>query len=558
MLKPWTHFFKSHILNRGWDYYETGSVTSLSKTETGYRATVEGSNDYDVEIEVCDNEVVDMYCDCPYAEDGNFCKHMAAVLYQIEAGHNPPELPKNNLYDLKTELKDVISGIDESELRHMLLQLALKDNTLQNHILINYAEQISPSQMSRMSHEVEMIARQHSDRTGYVDYYQAMAYVQDMDQFLCENVQSLIDKNLLMQAFELTNVVFHTIGNQDIDDSDGGITYVANSCYECWKEILDRATEEERNQMYCWFNEHRRNYVFDYLEDYVSDFLLNEFHDPALLLKQMQIIDEQIEHATESTGFERVYFSYYGYESAILKRLQIMKELNYSSDEISKYRQRFRHFSAIRELEIQEHLDCKEYEKAIEVLKESKELDNEYAGLVSKYSNQLIHIYQSTGQKEEYKKELIFQVFSCRQDDLQNVKLLKEQCDADEWCSFRQQIINAKSCLGIIYSFLEFEEQYDMLLQMIVDSGSVYLLDMYEKVLKRKYPDTVRDIYAKFIRRYAATASNRKAYQALMPYMKKIRKYPGGEDLANQIAQEWKSVYRRKPAMMDELRKAGF
>lgn len=55
---------------------------------------------------------------------------------------------------------------------------------------------------------------------------------------------------------------------------------------------------------------------------------------------------------------------------------------------------------------------------AIEVLEESKELDKEYAGLVLKYSEQLINIYQITGQKEAYKKELVYQVFSCRQSDL--------------------------------------------------------------------------------------------------------------------------------------------
>lgn len=45
----------------------------------------------------------------------------------------------------------------------------------------------------------------------------------------------LIEKNCLKQAFELTNLVFHCIGNIDMDDSDGGSSFVAYSCYECWK-----------------------------------------------------------------------------------------------------------------------------------------------------------------------------------------------------------------------------------------------------------------------------------------------------------------------------------
>ena len=327
MLKPWEYLFKTHILSRGWDYYENGAVSSLEKTETGYKATVEGSYDYEVEVEIYDNEVVDMFCDCPYAEDGNYCKHMAAVLYEIEE-------------------------------------------------------------------------------------------------------------------------------------------------------------------------------------------------------KSAQMTSEVRENPAEN--------------------------------EINEYRTKFRHFSAIRELEVKEYLDRKEYDKAIEVLEESKKLDKEYAGLVSKYSEQLIQVYHKTGQQEEYKKELIYQVFSCRQDNLENVKLLKAECDEEEWCTYREQILNTNSCLGIKFRFLEFEELYDRLLKTIVESGSIYTLDQYEKVLKKKFPDIIRDTYVNYVRKHAESVCDRKAYKGLMTYLKKITKYPDGRGKADQIAKEWKVIYRRRPAMMDELKKAGF
>ena len=559
MLKSWECLFKTHILARGWDYYENGAVSSLERTGTGYKATVEGSYDYEVEVEIYDNEIVDMFCDCPYAEDGNYCKHMAAVLYEIEekSAQMTSEVRENST-DIKTELEDVIKNIDESEVRNILLELALKDDSLQNQILTKYVDKISPSQMNRLKQEVEMIAWKYSDRRGYVDYYHAMDYVQDLEEFLDENVQNLIDKKLIMQAFELTNEVFHMVGNQDIDDSDGGTTWIANSCYEYWKQILDQATDEQRDQMFQWFKGRPQNYVIDYMEDYISDFLMDEFHDTSMLLEKLRMLDELIERAGDKTDCGSLYSSYYGFENIILKRLQIMKELNYSENEINEYRTKFRHFSAIRELEIKEYLDKKAYDKAIEVLEESKKLDKEYAGLVSKYSEQLIQIYHKTGQQEDYKKELICQVFSCRQDNLENVKLLKATCDEEEWCTYREQILNSNSCLGIKFRFLEFEELYDRLLKTIVESGSIYTLDQYEKVLKKKFPDIVRDTYVNYVRKHAESVCDRKAYKGLMTYLKKITKYPDGRGKADQIAKEWKVIYRRRPAMMDELRKAGF
>lgn len=77
-------------------------------------------------------------------------------------------------------------------------------------------------------------------------------------------------------------------------------------------------------------------------------------------------------------------------------------------------------------------------------------------------------------------------------------------------------------------------------------------------VLKKKFPDRVRDMYVDYVRKHAESVCDRKAYKGLMAYMKKAAKYSGGKEIADQIAKEWKVIYRRRPAMMDELRKAGF
>lgn len=42
-----------------------------------------GSDVYYVVIEKENDEILHMRCNCPYAADGNYCKHMAAVLYQF-------------------------------------------------------------------------------------------------------------------------------------------------------------------------------------------------------------------------------------------------------------------------------------------------------------------------------------------------------------------------------------------------------------------------------------------------------------------------------------------
>ena len=65
-------------------------------------------------------------------------------------------------------------------------------------------------------------------------------------------------------------------------------------------------------------------------------------------------------------------------------------------------------------------------------------------------------------------------------------------------------------------------------------------------------------MYVRYVQRAAEGAGQRKAYRDLMGYLKKIRRYPDGREIAEKTATVWKATYKRRPAMMDELRKAGF
>ena len=191
-------------------------------------------------------------------------------------------------------------------------------------------------------------------------------------------------------------------------------------------------------------------------------------------------------------------------------------------------------------------------------MRESKELDRDYAGLLSQYSRQLIDIYRETGQEADYREELEYQIFTCTQSDLSYVEMFKKLCDEKEWIKYREKILGSKTTWSIKYQLMEREGLYERLLKEIINSGYVYSLDQYEKVLKKQFPEKVRDAYITYVQRNTERVSDRKHYKELVRYLKKIKKYSDGEKRAEKVAEEWKALYRRRPAMMDELRKAGF
>ena len=85
----WDYLFSNEILKRGQQYYKQGRVQGLIKRGATYQAKVIGSKIYHVEIYASNPVLPRTYCSCPYAADGGTCKHIAAVIYAIEAQKVP-------------------------------------------------------------------------------------------------------------------------------------------------------------------------------------------------------------------------------------------------------------------------------------------------------------------------------------------------------------------------------------------------------------------------------------------------------------------------------------
>ena len=110
----WKKLFNPVILERGYDYYRNKKAVLLSLSADEVNAVVSGSDDYEVNIYFSDGEIEDMYCDCPYASDGNNCKYMAAVLYLLEdlQSHSNPDY---------TDVESLFAGTSPEHLKKFLI-----------------------------------------------------------------------------------------------------------------------------------------------------------------------------------------------------------------------------------------------------------------------------------------------------------------------------------------------------------------------------------------------------------------------------------------------------
>ena len=96
-MKEWKTIFHKNILAQGKEYYERGRVFELKEKQGVYTATVVERKTYAVRIIAKDNGSYKVRCKCPFAKGGGNCRHMAAVLYAVEAGGTAENARKDNL-----------------------------------------------------------------------------------------------------------------------------------------------------------------------------------------------------------------------------------------------------------------------------------------------------------------------------------------------------------------------------------------------------------------------------------------------------------------------------
>ena len=80
----WKTRFSQESLKRGKQYCEDGRVKDIEIKENEIEAVVKGTIDYHVRLIIKNNKLTASFCDCPNADEGYLCKHMAAALYHLE------------------------------------------------------------------------------------------------------------------------------------------------------------------------------------------------------------------------------------------------------------------------------------------------------------------------------------------------------------------------------------------------------------------------------------------------------------------------------------------
>lgn len=503
----WERLFQVQILKRGKAYWKDGAVTSLQKTENSIAASVNGSEIYHVEITMSGNTPGAMYCDCPYADKGEFCKHMAAVLYAAE--EPAPELPEKRTTEKVVE-------------------------TLQGKPIGTVS---GSGDRKQWKADLQTIVHRHK-RSGYIDYRHAYGCMMELCEYLEGVCPTLLVSGAVSDAAVLTELVYTTAFSQSIDDSDGGLSQVSCCCTEAWKQILEMASDEQIQTIFSSLHKQLANAKWEYGTSDLEDVILTLDWPVTLLQKHLAWLDKNMT------------------EYRLQDRVTLMKKLELEDSEVICYLEQRKDMEESYSLLLSLY-EKTDIHKAIRMVQEHRE-QNADSWHKDIDTEKLIDLWEKAGETERYAAEVREYILKSGSVRIEYVAGLKAVTDAAEWEGLFFSILNCARYREQRLALLEFEKLYDMLLMEISGCPNLYIFLTYEKILRQQYPEQAKELYCTVLKNEMESANTRKGYQKVIAHLKKLKKYSDGDEAVRTLVRFWYTTYQNRTAMRDELQKAGY
>lgn len=546
-------YIDEKILERGYGYYLNENVKKVKRTgDKGFIATVEGSTDYEVFVEVGANgEILSSQCDCPY-DFGPICKHEAAVFFKLREvleEENNSKLAQGNGQG-EPDIKSVLNNLSKEQLIDIILGLTDDDPVLEKSLIFKYSRKDDKQELKATRELIHSIVRQHVGRNGFlIGSRKTFAFVNDLE-VVAEKARNTENPLLALDiALLLLKEAFHAFSYAD--DSYGHIGSLIDSTFDLIEEIAFEIEEEghqtkEAFEKILSMSESR---VLEGWDNFRIDLLsiCTVFADDDKLRKRLKDkIDAGLSRGDDDN------FSKYEKEE-LLKLMYSLVEEYESPEAAEQFINEHLQFPFFREQLLIKLLREKDYHKVIEVAEDGEKQDKNLLGLVSEWKKYRYKAYKHLSLKEEQKKlakELLLngdfdyyyelkELFADQFDEF--YANLKAELKKDKWHP-------SQTFLKII----EEENDLEELLQCIKEHPSY--IEEYSEKLAGEYKDAVIEIYEQHIANSAKRSSNRREYKNVCKIIKKYKQI-AGKERQDELIDQLIALYKRRPAFIDELEK---
>lgn len=533
----WETYFQKRILDRGYDYYFDERVEDLRINSNRIKAVVSGTDFYHVEIKLNGNQIIGMSCDCPYAQDGHNCKHMAAVLYEWQLRVTHPEIDSSQL----------VEDASEEDIRSFLVKL-LEDNLNLGESFKHYTQ--NEISLDTMIDDLEGVCDSYSDGYNYIDY--------EFSCDFCDNYKDAVDKwlDLLKKkdqyslAFEFLLKAYEVFYKLDIEDNGGETGALSVIIISQWANVIKCMDDLERLEAFVELGQYLNSMRDYYDSQKIIEIFFDCLNGKEFLKLKLDFVKEQLDYIE---SHDDIFNREYAIEGFAKKYLELLKKNKASKKEISAIHEKYWRYPPIRMDCIHACIDNKEFDKALGYIDKFIEFDYENQSLMKFDMMMKKDIYKKQGNTKAYREELKNLILFFNDTNIEDYIELRSLFSDKEWIKERDSIIEQLTPGRFLCEILETEQLYEQLLDVLLRSGDKYLLHQYTDMLSEKYPEQLLRVYQENVEKQAESKGSRKHYYQIVEELRIMKFITGGDKVVDEIIKKWKVQYKNRSAMMDEL-----
>lgn len=533
----WESYFQKRILDRGYDYYFDDRVEDLRITPNRIKAVVYGTHPYHVEIKLNGNQIIGMSCDCPYAEDGHNCKHMAAVLYEWERDATHPVIDNSKL----------VKEASEEDVRSFLIQVLDDDSSL-----VETFKQYTQNEFSltTMIDDLEGVVDSYSDEYHYIDYEFSCDFCEYFEDAVFKWFDLLKEKKQYSLAFEFLLKSHDILNKLDIDDVEGKTYELSFAIINACAKMIICMEEPEIKDAFALLQEYLNNVKYSYESLDILKVLFNCLNDEKFLKVKLDFVKGQLEYIENNNDIFDKEYVLDGYAKMYL---DLLKESYASKKEINAIYKKYWECGSIRTDCVYTCINNEEFDKALDYIDKCIDLDYENQALMKRNIELKKDIYMEQGNIKAYKEELKNLILFFNDTNIEDYIELRSCYLDKEWIEERDSIIEQLTPGRFLCEILETEQLYEQLLDVLLRSDDKYLLYQYTDLLKDDYSEQLLQIYRENVEKQAEFKGSRKHYYQIVEELRIMKSITGGDKAVDEIIKRWKVQYKNRSAMMDEL-----
>ena len=548
------------ILVRGEEYYETGAVSELEEDSPGeWTATVEGTENYNVEISMDGKEIKSWYCDCPY--DGEICKHVVATLLAIR--DNEGKVSRSAFSKMKVEVEEAVvleetkeavkacqpyvdieqllSFVKPHELSQFIYEYASMHPEFKTALLNRFiAKELSvTSREKNYKAEIQKVfdSSNYSKKSRYRNRYDDFecdweAVFNQMDIFL-EKADFFLKLGNIESTVAIALQTLRSIG----ENYDDELLYNDDLCPSDYCEqagdllvkVIEhpKTTQKQKTEILQELGQIAKISIYRDYDLYDIDELLMQINlsiQPAE--KALELIDKLLEERKDAYDLYQI----------VLRKVNLLTELHEEQKAAD----------TIRRL-LNEGIEIAEKEKHI--------------GTIDEWLKTKLMIYEMTHQTSDV-IDTCRLLFVSGRDKLEYYSKLKTLVPKEEWKSFLDAMME-ETHFNEYFSFgandeaeIYVKERDNERLFKLLSSiryNQLEALMKYSYYLKDTHSEQLIAIYTSLLNDYAEQNMGRTHYEYIVQALLCAKKLNGGQAAVKRLVAEFRIKYKRRPAMMEVL-----